>query len=763
MSAAGNHRSSPKDAAGTRRWGGNNDRGSNASLRPLQSKSQKHASNDRSVRLELETYSSVVGRLDGDATMTSLQRLVTLLFSEEKDFNAIQTCRFVPDDNLVPSVKIWASDSVRCEVSSVMLCGTETAPSEQKDVADISLGIAASCLGSLPAHVSIGFRNEVVSVVCRLLAREEYTLHQQSMLFECLASKPGLGGKLPWGAEKIVDLVVRQSILPFVGSLESRDISYTEKASYCYPAMKCLQLLMNPQSDHDPQTNLPRLSNHASAILAPLVLDVLPNGIERRRANPLRQSTLDAVCSFWNWSYESTTSVEQSGCLMLPCECMISVLVAIHSLRRDKIGGSKGGTEMDVQTVARHLRDLIAARGNGTARFLNVFSHLCSAYPNASSSQWQFFLEGTPPLLPSLLEDGTCAYANNIENSEVLSLIPSILVSAKSLMKATPLTIWLSSDGNFSARVRQAIIHLVSCFNRLVSAMLGHLCLVQPDAWRHTSQLALQLCECLPFDEDSTFLEPISRMVQTIGDVYVKSCNNQAEIHSICSDTIVEILSSKSGAILDGISSGFVEFLLDNEEIVVLSAVVKAYPMILTRDSSLITSFCQLCRDLSLAYKADSRKFSAMLINSYTQGRQRSRMRGDILDDVTISVFSETLYPLLQALLIDGCIEVQLEAVSAFESLLWDDWQILLRESWDPLCLILNKCHDGKDARVMVSSCKTVGEVCTVCLSQNDREDDFIATFNEFICGSMYEALASDNQSVRSMVRPSTASSRSLA
>jgi len=772
MSAAGKCRSSMKDAAGTR-WvgtGGTNDRGS-ASFRLLQSKSQKRAFNkhDRSVRLELETYSSVVdgsraqsGRFDGyDATMASLQRLLQCLFTEEKDVQAIQTySRFVPDDTLMLGVKkIRASDSAKCEVSSVLLCGTKAALSERNDVADISLGIAAACLSSLPAQVSIGFRDEVVSVVCGLLAREECTLHQQSMLFGCLASKPGLGGKLPWGAEKVVDLVVRQSVLRFVGSLETSDISYAEKANYCCPAMTCLQILMNPSSDHEPQTNQPRLSKHAWAILAPLVLDVLPSGLERRRTNPLRQLTLDAVCSFWKWSYESTTPVEQSGCLILSCECFISVLAAIHSLKRDEIGGNT--SEMDVRTVARHLRDLIAARGNGTARFLDMFSHLCSAYPNASSSQWQCFLEGygaAPPLLQSLLEDGTIAYTDNIEHSEHLCLLPSILVSVKSLTKAIPFTIWLASDqsplkmthGNFSARLRQATMHLVSCINRLVSAMLGHLFLVQPDIWRHTSQLALQLCECLPFDENSLFLEPISRMVKTFGDVYVKSCTNQAEIHSISGNTIVGILSSKSGTRIFP-SLGFVQFLLDNGEIVVLSAVVKAHPVILTRDSSLITSFCQLCRDLSLGCRQDSRKLSAVLINSYTQGRKRFRMRADILDDVTISLFSDTLYPILQALLIDGCLEVQLEAVSVFESLLWDDWQILLRDSWDPLCLILNKCHDGNDARVIISSCKTVGEVCTVCLSQNGREDDFIVTFNELVCGSMHDALTSENQSVRSM------------
>ena len=785
MSAASNNRSMND---GTCRWGGTND--THASFRPLQSKSLKRASNqhDRPVRLELEIYSSVVdgngapGRFDGyDAAMASLQRLMTCLFGEEQDVQAIQTYRFVLDDNtLMPSVEIRASDSVRCEVSSVLLCGTKAALSEQNEVADISLSIAAACLGSLSAQVPIGFRDEVVSVVCGLLAREECTLHQQSMLFECLASKPGLGGKqLPWGAEKVVDLVVRQSILPFIGSLETRDISYAEKANYCCPAMKCLRLLMNPPSDHDLQTNQPRLSNHASAILAPLVLDVLPSGIERRRTNPLRQLTLDALCSFWSWSYESTSSVEQSRRLMLPCECMISVLAAIHLLRGDKMGGSKGGnaSEMDVQTVARHLRDLIAARGDGIKMYLDTFSHLCSAYPNASSSQWQIFLEGygtAPPLLPSLLEDGTSAYANNVENSELLSLLPSILVSAKSLMKAIPFTNWLASDqspmkmthGNFSARVRQSIMHLVSCINRLVVAMLDHLFLVEPDTWRHTSQLALQLCECLPFDEDSLFIEPVSRMVQSIGDVYVKSCTNQAEIHCICGNTIVEILASKSGATINGASLGFVKFLLDNGEIrgrpVVLSAVVKAYPEMLTRDSSLVASFCQLCRDLSLDCKADSRKFSAVLINSYTQGRKRFRMRGGVLDHVAVAVFSETLYPLLQALLLDGCLEIQLEAVSIFESLSWDDWQILLRDSWDPLRMILNKCHGGEDARVRISSCKTVGEVCTVCLSQNDCEEDFIATFNEFVCGSMHEALASENQSVRSMVGP-TASSRSLA
>jgi hypothetical protein len=379
----------------------------------------------------------------------------------------------------------------------------------------------------------------------------------------------------PWGAEKTANLVVKQSVLPFVHTVmgDSLQMTCTMKIKHCHHAMECIYLLLKDPSGELHSTNH-QLSKHAAAILAPLVIDVDPNGQENQRPNPLRSSTLNAILTFWHSCYqkaqETHPNVKGYNCeVQTASHCLISALNALHALRRGKqrhSGNESPPAEIDVATICRQIQSLLQIEHLAChqSAYLQLLTSLCQTYPAAAASQWHLFLEQSTaqaggaamPLLISFVEDGTSKLNGRNFESKTISLLPGALRTVGSLLSSIPFSHWIADDGKsptkmsgqnyFASRVRNSMLRIMACVNSLMDSIRN--CLLNMGSNNlnvpielmdsimiHTSQLTGKLCTILPFNgQNSVMLGPASKLVGFSGEIYVictKAIEDSASLH----------------------------------------------------------------------------------------------------------------------------------------------------------------------------------------------------------------------------------------
>ena len=634
------------------------------------------------------------------------------------------------------------------------------------------------------------------------------------------------GPLFPWGAEKAVNLVVKQTALPF---LELLDKGSDEKVNSSYGAMECLYLLLqdlNWDSSSAAVAHDPKLSKHAAAILAPLVVDVSPDGRENQRVNPLRSRTLIAISAFWGWAYELTqcgeqSSIESKDPIMVSCQCMTAALNALSALRKSKVKDNQSANvcEIDVATIARQLHSMLQNDGLRSFRpnFFNLLSLLCTAYPSPSAGQWHLFLEKSgvkaSPLL-SILEDSASALGHKkVEDEAVSASLPYALHAMSEMLSVMPFTLWISgggetrssrriSGGNFSSRVRNAVLNVINCIFDLMTAVKCSISgewlsnksypPLMEDVMVQISQVAGKLCTDIPFNgENSGLRQPASRLVQCAADIYVQSAK-LIVMESELDHTISYKAMSSFGAVIReslGVDSApaekwlasassyeFIGLLLTDacwkcpsskDRMEMLSFVAKRSPLTLAREPFNLASFCEVCAvQCRSENDADSRILGLKLIESFILGRKESLTQCSS-NSMVMSVVPETFCPLLHVALEDHSADVRACAVSAFGSLLKHDWVALLlpnvdRIDWTYLESILRLCtaNEETSANVRGCSCKAVGLVATTCIGgmpSGEEEDciqfssDFVLSFTCKICEVMLNALTDKNASVRSM------------
>ena len=388
---------------------------------------------------------------------------------------------------------------------------------------------------------------------------------------------------LPWGAEKTVHVVLKETALPFLELLMKENDGVLSSCSseniiYCYGAMECLYILLrDPKWETNFDAIVPaassQLSKYASAILAPLIVDILPDGKEKQHTNPLRSKTLMAICNFWDCSFEyiiekKSSSDEEAAyrsvLLLMSCKCMAAAVNALAALRKSKSQNAHDvPREINVNTIARQLQSMFRSDELRSYRpkFLSIMALLCLAYPSASANQWHIFIEQsstTEALLLSFMDSGAVALSNGDFEDECWIALPNALHAASALLTAMPFSLWISgearsltrmSGGNFASRIRTALLGVMHCICHLMSAVKARICipsLSDPSTeivMRLVSEVAGKLCTILPFGRDNMLLlHSAVRIMQCAGDIYVDSVS--AELHeptmhsSLCSKAI---------------------------------------------------------------------------------------------------------------------------------------------------------------------------------------------------------------------------------
>jgi len=646
-------------------------------------------------------------------------------------------------------------------------------------------------------------------------------LQCKSTLFLCLgilltlSRRRQRGPLFPWGAEKTVNMIV-QIVIPYLDCLgkDNRRVS----SIYGYGAMECLYILLrDPNWDTSYElviastTNYQhtaQLSKHAAAIFAPLIVDVLPDGKERHETNPLRSLTLVSICSFWELSYELLLQKQRQQLSMedsrtdqmilvvdMSCQCLAAALNAIYSLRRNKAQTEQEvSNEIDVSAIARQLQSMI--RSDYRPKFLSLLTLLGLAYPTSFASQWHLFLEdsaGINPCLLSILDEGAIALENENFQDESWIALPNALRCTSVLLTAMPFTLWIAgetrpsmrtSGGNFSSRVRKALLNIMKCILKVMTAikdkmMSSELCSSHATTLHimimHVADVAGMLSTKLPFNgENSILLHSSSLLLQCAGDIYVqstKACTirlssskvesdfgSMNKIVSIFSRVIMENLGAGSSAsnseaavhvstcsapaerwLSDASSFDFIGLLLDisfwhcstlSERFDMLSAVAKSSPWTLVREPFNLASFCDVCVVQSQSQDTIARVQGMKLIESFIVGRKSSSVECTHV----FSVISQKLCRILLDALKDISAAIRTSATTSLGSLVRHDWiSLLLSDAeeveevsidWTPLESILRLCvaNTEKISSVRSSACKAIGDISTCCIHRTFYE-----------------------------------------
>ena len=433
----------------------------------------------------------------------------------------------------------------------------------------------------------------------------------KSALFECLANLLALSALLgycdcdarnrrrllfPWGAEKTVDLIVTNSVLPFVNAvMEDGSISISSKCAYCHPAIECLtKLLLN---DHlkgsHPRNKQP--SNHAAAIMAPLIVDVDQNGEENQKPNPLRSSTLKAITSFWNLAYQLTEMGHTDAIIdytILACQSLKAALDSLHAFKGGNMHNSGNETppiEIDVVALCRQIQNAlqnVPLTGNQII-FLQLLASLCHSYPSAAARQWHLFLEQpapysggkesskNAPIFLGYIVDATLVLNERKLQSSSTKMLPDALHTTLMMVSAMPLSYWImdgskskqkiSGETYFTSRVQNSILRLIDCTYSLMQTIrdiisgiphlsnkvIGSIPLLN-SIISHTSKLAAMLCSSLPFnDPNAPLLHSASKLVGYSGEIFVSCVKMMGNVTSEYLELVEMAADTFSRVIID--------------------------------------------------------------------------------------------------------------------------------------------------------------------------------------------------------------------
>jgi len=324
------------------------------------------------------------------------------------------------------------------------------------------------------------------------------------------------------------------------------------------------------------------------------------------------------------------------------------------------------------------------------------------------------------------------------------------------------------SGGNFSSRVRNALLDVLNCTLNLMTAIkdrisFGWLSNETISSHAHSmeivmievSQIAGKLCTILPFyGENSVLLQPASRLVQCAGDIFVESTkmivskplitehelehtllykgissfsNVITESLGVDSSNTVKVTTCSAPAekwLSDASSYDFIGLLLTDScwkfpssknRIDMLSSVAKRSPWTLAREPFNLASFCHVCAVQCRSQNdVDSRILGLKLIESFILGR-KSFLANRISNSMVFSVVPETLCPILLAALEDHVAAIRSCAVSSFGSFLKHDWvDLFLSDAdsvkgqhsiyWEPLECILSLCAANEEEKANVRS-----------------------------------------------------------
>mmetsp|Transcript_9155 Transcript_9155/g.13691 ORF Transcript_9155/g.13691 Transcript_9155/m.13691 type:complete len:887 (-) Transcript_9155:1952-4612(-) len=582
--------------------------------------------------------------------------------------------------------------------------------------------------------------------------------------------------------EETSSCIVQSIFLPILEQQTWSEFSQRDK--FCILPLNALLVLI--QQHH-----------HASALLAPLVIDVSESGEEKLQSNPLRLRLLTVVLDILLDEY---TSVEGSGAC---CNILASLVDAISHISGHVGEKMKSKDDIlqniDVPAVARKINLLLQFGETNTDEniqsALKLLSAISRGFPQAICGYWYlFFPESTrEAFVFSTVSRGPPPLLTLMKSNMSSDTRRSAILTAKDLLKSLPLHLWMgiatktqrirySSSRTLSDRVRSAMTILIDCVLREMEefdedlSVLAAFCLLSGSIISH-----------VPVNEMNGTLSSATRLVQIFGDLYTK---NISEAES--SPTAAFILESLGGvetqagtitplplpteiwlernrSLLLLLAATFndtnikLKFRLQSGKM--LAQILRMAPW-LAEDNSVST----VVKAGTASKEFNIRHGAASVLLRMLQGRDVYIEMKRVNEKDWTFVFDLLCENVFTALC-DSSIPVKIDAIKIFGSLLGSDWDELDRISSERsdeinstivfIGALLDLAEKGngistnKSDEVSATACKSLADICTNILRRREGQKSNIKV--DYICqritDAMISIISSDAQaSVKCMV-----------
>ena len=527
---------------------------------------------------------------------------------------------------------------------------------------------------------------------------------------------------------------------------------------------------------------------HASALLAPLTLDVTDQGQEQSVSNPLRKRLLRALqpllsntplhsretcCACLNVIVKASSPADDIA------EINLSLLEAFF-VEAIRCAERSGRTKSEALELLRGILKTYPTTGTVFSKLLIGDRHGSVQSNGAACPRCRF--QPTSPLLDVL----------HNANDERLFL-PCI----QEFLQAMPLHLWLSRRPsapvlqNVGQRTSDALVRLI----RVVQ------CRVQQQPLRLAAMcpLILVMLSRIPYSDDNNILTHAAIQLLTSTTRVMVSCRRRNPELVQC---LVESMGGRTRPqgdltpmavpmrlwLLSTTSFDFREYLWRSAELMddarkdsmqIISAMARTLPRAILLDPECMERFQNVVRDHSMNSSYQVRLDGVVLLEQLLVGR--AELEGAQTVDESIALFS---YSIARNLLNDEKPQIRTASLNCYEKFLTEDWVMLSTVQVENCCdgvrqhiePILSKCVRPNDvnreegepnAGVRAAACKSVGGICTQYLATSmrhhkmpDSAETSVCKFSDqevsLFCGSVCDALLvfleDSNKGVRSTV-----------
>ena len=275
-----------------------------------------------------------------------------------------------------------------------------------------------------------------------------------------------------------------------------------------------------------------RQHHHASALLAPLVVDVSENGEEELRPNPLRLRLLSALLDIL---LDEHTTPEASGVCCNILATVLDVISYISGQSGRKIKSKDDTLQyVDVPAVARKI-NLLLQVSEGVANeniesALKLLSAISRGFPQAICGYWYlFFPESTRGVALSTVSRGPPPLLILMKSNMPSVIRRNAILTSKDLLKSLPLHLWLgisiatqrirySSSRTLSDRVRSAMTILIDNVIREIRERGPDVEIIAAFC-----SLSISIVTNVPINStDGAILSSATKLVQLFGDLYTE-------------------------------------------------------------------------------------------------------------------------------------------------------------------------------------------------------------------------------------------------
>jgi len=515
-------------------------------------------------------------------------------------------------------------------------------------------------------------------------------------------------------------------------------------------------------------------SMHASALLAPLTLDITKEGQEDTVTNPLKSRLMRALQSLIrNKSYSCSA-----------CLCLISIIKATNP--------AGDASEFDLSLLEPFFVDAAREHQRGQSEAFELLRLVLKVCPATSSGLSSLLIgDQRVPVQTGEASCSHCKYQNTSPLVDALhdgndDRIAHVIPCIQELLQSMPLNIWLGTSRpsaglqHFGKRTKEALTRLIRVVQCRVQQCLSSIPIMCP--------LIQVVMTRIPYSEDEHddltggTVQLLCLMAQVL---MRRQCAELVECFVVCMGGHPQPQGGISTMpvpirlwINSDLSLDFQEYLWSSVEsrsasredaMRILCAIARSLPSFILADPAT----CERCqsvieshsKDVSYRIRLDGVTFLEKLLTG------RMEMHGFEGDD-DIAIFSSRI---AFATLKDTKPQVRTTSLNCYGSLLTRDWLILSKLSEDDglpcfqqhFNAVLSHCVRPSDhttegesnAGARAAACKAVGSMCTQFLSnltRGQREcsicDDKRKTFCRATCDILLKSLEDPNAGVRSMV-----------